>query len=330
MEFRTLGTSGLRVPVISFGAWAAGGWLWGGPDDDAAVRAIQRGIDIGVTCIDTAPAYGMGHSERIVGRAIAGRRGEVVVATKCGLRWDAEEGEHYFDTTDNEGAPLRIFRNLRPASIRHECEQSLRRLGVEVIDLYQCHWPDPTTPIDDTMDALLALQQEGKIREIGVSNFTPDMMRQCMAKGRIASDQPKYNALERGIEQEVLPFCRDNGIGVLVYSPIAQGLLTGKVGPERVFPENDLRRNKAMFSLENRRRVLGMLEQAQPIAEKHNATLSQLFLAWTVAQPGVTTALAGARNEAQVEENARAGDIRLSAEDIAAIRNLVEQLGALS
>ena len=280
--------------------------------------------------IDTAPAYGMGHSERIVGRAIAGRRSAVVVATKCGLRWDAEEGEHYFDTTDNEGAPRRIFRNLRPASIRHECEQSLRRLNVDVIDLYQCHWPDPTTPIDDTMDALLALQQEGKIREIGVSNFTPDMMRQCMDKGRIASDQPKYNALERGIEQEVLPFCRDNGIGVLVYSPIAQGLLTGKVGPDRVFPENDLRRNKAMFSLENRRRVLGMLEQAQPIAEKHNATLSQLFLAWTVAQPGVTTALAGARNEAQVEENARAGDIRLSAEDIAAIRNLVEQLGALS
>jgi len=325
-----LGRGNLRVPVISFGAWAVGGWLWGGPDDEAAVRAMQRGIDLGVTCIDTAPVYGMGHSERVVGRAIAGRRDHVIVATKCGLRWDAEDGQHYFDTTDNEGNPRRIFRNLRPESICHECEQSLKRLGVETIDLYQCHWPDPTTPIDDTMEALLSLQHEGKIREIGVSNFTPDLMRQCMKKGRIASNQPKYNALERDIEKEVLPFCRVNDIGILAYSPLAQGLLTGKVGPDRVFPENDLRSNKAMFSPENRRRVLDMLETARPVAEKYDATFGQLFLAWTVAQPGVTTALAGARNEAQVEENAHAGDIRLSEEDIAAIRRLVEGLGALN
>lgn len=330
MRFRMLGKSDLRVPVISFGAWAVGGWLWGGTDDDAAVRAMQRGIDLGVTCIDTAPVYGMGHSERIVGRAIAGRRDQVIVATKCGLRWDAEEGQHYFDTTDNEGNPRRIFRNLRPESIRHECEQSLKRLGVDTIDLYQCHWPDPTTPVDDTMEALLSLQHEGKIREIGVSNFTPDLMRQCMKKGRIASNQPKYSALERESEKEVLPFCRVNDIGILAYSPLAQGLLTGKVGPDRVFPQNDLRSNKAMFSAENRRRVLDMLEKARPIAEKYDATFGQLFLAWTVAQPGVTTALAGARNETQVEENAHAGDIRLSEEDIAAIRKLVEGLGALN
>ncbi len=329
MKYRTLGKSDLRVPVISFGAWAVGGWLWGGPNDEAAVRAMLRGIDLGVTCIDTAPVYGMGHSERVVGRAVAGRRDQVIVATKCGLRWDVEEGQHYFDTTDNEGKARRIFRNLRPESIRHECEQSLMRLGVDVIDLYQCHWPDPTTPIDDTMDALLSLQREGKIREIGVSNFTPDLMRRCMKKGRIASNQPKYNALERDIEKDVLPFCRINDIGILAYSPLAQGLLTGKVGPDRVFPQNDLRSSKAMFSPENRRRVLEMLERARPIAEKYNATFGQLFLAWTVAQAGVTTALAGARNEAQVEENARAGDIRLSDEDIAAIRKLVELLGDL-
>ncbi len=330
MRYRMLGRGDLRVPVISFGAWAVGGWLWGGPDDEAAVRAMQRGIDLGVTCIDTAPVYGMGHSERVVGRAIAGRRDQVIVATKCGLRWDAEDGQHYFDTTDNEGNPRRIFRNLRPESVRHECEQSLERLGVETIDLYQCHWPDPTMPIDDTMEALLSLQHEGKIREIGVSNFTPDLMRGCMKKGRIASNQPKYNALERDIEKDVLPFCRVNDIGILAYSPLAQGLLTGKVGPDRVFPENDLRSNKAMFSPENRRRVLDMLETARPVAEKYDATFGQLFLAWTVAQPGVTTALAGARNEAQVEENAHAGDIRLSEEDIAAIRKLVEGLGALN
>ncbi len=324
MQYRKLGNSDLNVPVISFGAWAAGGWLWGGPDDDNAVRAMESAIDLGITCIDTAPAYGMGHSERLVGRAVYGKRDRVVIATKCGLRWDCADGERYFDTIDNDGRPLTLYRNLRPESIRYECEQSLQRMNIDCIDLYQCHWPDSTTPIDDTMGALLDLQIQGKVRAIGVSNFTADMMRQCLQTGQIASDQPPYSALTRGAEAEVLPFCRANGIGVLAYSPLAQGLLTGKVPVDRVFPENDLRSKKPLFTRENRVKVAEMLEKVKPIAEAHNATLGQVFLAWTVAQPGMTTALAGARNEAQVIENAGAGDLELSDGELATIRGLVE------
>jgi len=324
MQIRRLGQSDVEIPVVSFGAWAIGGWMWGGSDDDDAVRAIQCGIDEGITCIDTAPMYGMGHSEKVVARAIAGRREEVVVATKCGLRWDLEEGEYFFNSQDSQGNPFKIHRNLKPSSIQYECDQSLKRLGIDVIDIYQCHWPDATTDLDDTMDALLSLQQAGKIRAIGVSNFTPAMMQQCLAKGVIASDQPKYNALERGIEQDVLPWCREQNVGVLAYSPIAQGLLTGKVGVDRTFNDGDLRQNHPMFTTEYRQKVLDMLAKVQPIADGHGCTLGQLFIVWTVAQPGMTSALVGARTDAQVKENAAAGRLQLTAEELAAIRNAVE------
>jgi len=326
MEYRQLGNSDLKVPAIAFGAWAIGGWMWGGTDDDAAVRAIRRAIDVGITCVDTAPAYGFGHSEEVVGKAIAGRRDEVIVATKCGLRWDLEDGEFFFDST-KDGKPCKIYRNLKPYSLRFEVEQSLRRLDVDVIDLYQCHWPDATTGIEETMGALLDLQQQGKIRAIGVSNFTPEMMAQCLECGVIASDQPKYSALARDIEADVLPFCRQHNVGVLAYSPIAQGLMTGKVTPDREFPEGDQRRNAAWFTQENRRRVLEMLDQVKPIADGHGATLAQVAANWVISQPGMTAALVGARNEAQVEENAKAAEFKLTADELATIRRLVEELG---
>ncbi|HPO14120.1 MAG TPA: aldo/keto reductase [Candidatus Hydrogenedentes bacterium] len=326
MECRQLGQSRLRIPVVSFGAWAIGGWMWGGTDDKDALRALQRGIDLGVTCIDTAPVYGYGHSEEIVGQAIKGKRAQVIVATKCGLRWDTEEGEYFFPSIDSGGKPNKIFKNLKPASIKHECEQSLKRLGVDVIDLYQCHWPDASTPLEDTMEILLALKQEGKVRAIGVSNFTVTMMERCLESGTIASSQPKYNALEREAELEIIPFCREHTIGVLAYSPIAQGLLTGKVTVDREFPEGDVRRNKPLFSRENRLNVLKMLERIQPIAEAHEATLGQIFIAWLVAQPGMTSALVGARNEKQIEENAKAADITLTGDEIEFIRGEVESL----
>lgn len=329
MQYRNLGTTNIKLPVVSFGAWAIGGWLWGGTDDEEAKRAIQKGIDLGVTCIDTAPIYGFGHSETIVGEAIQGRRDKVIIATKCGLRWDTEQGEFFFDTVDRNGESLKVYKNLRPESIRKECENSLRRLKVDVIDLYQCHWPDKTTPLDYTMEALLALQKEGKIRHIGVSNFTVEMMRTCLKKGKIESNQPKYNALEREIEAEILPFCRENNISVLAYSPIAQGLLTGKVTLDREFPHGDLRRDKTMFSPVNRRRVLNMLERVKPIAEKYEITLGQLFIAWTVHQPGITTALVGARDELQIEENAKAGTVILDEKDIHAIRTALEEMEPL-
>ena len=326
MQYRQLGNSDLEVPVVSFGAWAIGGWMWGGTDDREAIRALQTAIDAGMTCVDTAPVYGMGHSEIVVGKAINGRRDKVILATKCGLRWDCQEGEFFFDTRMNDGTPVKVYRNLKPESIRWECEQSLLRLGVDYIDLYQCHWPDKTTPLEDTMDILLRLQKEGKIRWIGVSNFTPEMMDICLKQGVIVSNQPKYNALVRDIESDILPYCREHNIGVLAYSSIAQGLLTGKVTVDRIFPETDTRSRNALFSRENRRRVLEMLKQVKPIAESHNATLAQVFIAWTVAQPGITTALVGARNSEQVLENMKAGELFLSQEEISAIRNLVESL----
>jgi aryl-alcohol dehydrogenase-like predicted oxidoreductase len=327
MVYKQLGASDLQLPVVSFGAWAIGGWMWGGTDDQAAVRAIQKGVDLGVTCIDTAPAYGMGHSEEVVGKAIRGRQDEVIIATKCGLRWDLTEGEFFFHTKDNAGNDLAMHRNLKADSIKYECEQSLGRLGVDTIDLYQCHWPDSTTPLAETMGALLDLQREGKIRAIGVSNFTPAMMAECMKAGVLDSTQPPYSALHRGIESDVLPFCVDHNIGVMAYSPIAQGLLTGKVTMDRVFPEGDLRQDKPWFQPGNRRRVLDMLENVKPIAEGHGATLAQVFIAWTVAQPGITTVLVGARSESQVAENAKAGALKLSGDELRTIRALVEALG---
>jgi len=326
MQYRSLGPSDLEVPVITFGAWAIGGWMWGGTDDQEAIQAIQRGIDCGITCIDTAPTYGMGHSEKIVGEAIKGRREGLVIATKCGVRWDLAEGDFRLDTHDNEGKPVQLWRCLKPHSIREECERSLQRLGIDVIDLYQIHWPESTTPLEESMDALLDLQRQGKIRHIGVSNFTPEMMAECLAVGPIVSDQPPYNALERGVEADVLPFCREHGLGVLAYSPIAQGLLTGAVTLDREFAEGDWRKDKPLFRLENRRKILDMLERVRPIAQAHEATFAQLFLAWLIAQPGVTTALAGARTPGQIEENAKAADLRLTPGEVATIRSEVESL----
>jgi aryl-alcohol dehydrogenase-like predicted oxidoreductase len=301
--------------------------MWGDTDDAAAVRAIQAGIDLGVTCIDTAPIYGMGHSECLVGKAIAGRREKVILATKCGIRWDLEVGQFFFEGFDPEGRPHRIFRNLRPGSIRRECEQSLQRLGVDCIDLYQFHWPDPTSSLDDAMDALLDLQKQGKVRAIGVSNFAADMMQRCLRKGVIASDQPKYNMIERSIEEDVLPFCIDENVGVLAYSPMAMGLLTGKITMDREFKGDDTRGSRPWFSAANRKRVLDMLAKIQPIADGHNATLGQVALNWVICQQGITSALAGTRNETQVAENVRAADFRLTQEELMAIRKLVEELG---
>jgi len=327
MEYRQLGKSQLKIPAVCYGAWAVGGWMWGGTDDEAAIRAIRRGIDLGITCIDTAPIYGMGHSERIVGKAIKGRRDEVTIATKCGVRWDIVKGHHVFDTKMNDGTPVQVRRYLGAESIKKECEESLERLGVDVIDLYQCHQPDPTTPVEESWDAMLDLKQEGKVRAIGVSNFSVDMMKKCQCRGPVTSDQPLYNPLERDIEKDILPFCIENDIGILAYSPIAQGLMTGKVTMERKFGEGDVRNLRPWYKPENRKRVLEMLKKLQPIADGHGATLAQMTINWVISQKGITAALVGARNERQVEENAKATDFKLTDDEIATIRKAVEELG---
>ncbi len=318
MQYRPLGQSGIQASVVAFGAWAIGGWPWGGTDEANAVSAIHRALDLGMNLIDTAPAYGLGLSEEIVGKAIAGRRKDAVIATKCGLTWHTDKGAHFFT---EYGKP--VHRYLGPESIRQEIELSLRRLGTDYIDLYQTHWQDETTPIADTMAELMKLKDEGKIRAIGVSNVKVDHLEEYRKVGPVDSAQQLYSMIDRGIESELLPYCLRNNIAVLAYSPLAQGLLTGKVGPDREFPEGDMRRGSPRFSVENRKRIAAMLEEFRPIAEAHGITLAQLTIAWTIAQPGLTHALAGARNAEQVEENAGAGDVELTAEELGIISDAI-------
>jgi len=328
LELRQLGTSDLRVSPIIFGAWAAGGWFWGPQDDADSIRAIHAAIDAGVNCIDTAPIYGMGHSEEVVGKAIQGRRSDVILATKCGLRWDTPgQGSSPWTYKGLDGSECTVVRNLHKDAILAEVEQSLKRLGTDVIDLYQCHWPDSSTPMAETMDALVALKDQGKIRAIGVSNFTVEMMAECRQHGPLASDQPKYSLLARDIESDVLPFCRKQNIGVIVYSPLEQGLLTGKVTVGRAFAEGDYRAGRPWFQPGNRARVLAALEKVKPLAAAHKATLGQVAIAWTIAQPGVTAAIVGARTPEQARENAAAASIRLSADERQTIRRVFDDLG---
>jgi aryl-alcohol dehydrogenase-like predicted oxidoreductase len=319
MEYRQLGQSGVRVTKVALGAWAIGGWLWGGTDDEKAVAGIRRALDLGMTTLDTAPVYGFGHSETVVGRAIQGRRGEVQLLTKFGLRWDLEKGTAHFDTQDGEGRPIRIRKYAGRRSVLEECDRSLRRLGTDCIDLYQHHWPDPSTPIEETFDACARLLKAGKVRAVGVSNYSAEQMEEARKVVPLASDQPPYSMVNRDIEGDVLPWCREHGVGVLAYSPLQNGLLSGKVGLDRVFPKTDLRSRSPYFTMENRRRVLALLDALGPTAARHGATLAQLVIAWTVRQPGITAALVGVRNAKQAEENARAADLALSGEDLAAI-----------
>lgn len=297
--------------------------MWGGTDVQKSVRSIHASLDAGVNFIDTAPAYGLGHSERIVGEAIRGRRDKVIIATKCGLVWHTAKGTFFVEENGS-----RIHRYLGAESIRYEVEQSLRRLETDYIDLYQTHWQDPTTPIEETMGTLLDLKKQGKIRAIGVSNCTVDQVRQYRSVGPVDAAQEKYSMLHRDLEREYLPYCVHNHIAVLAYSPLANGLLTGKVDPERIFPEDDLRRDNPMFSRESRIRVREMLDRMQPVARKYSFTDGQLAIAWTLTQRGITHALVGARDKGQAAENAAAGGVLLEGADVRQVNELV-QAGAL-
>lgn len=321
MQLRQIGTLEIHATPIVFGAWAIGGWLWGGTDDEAAIEGIHAGLDAGINAIDTAPAYGFGHSERIVGEAVAQRQDDVLIFTKCGLRWDSDRGQHHYDTVDNEGKPVQLYRNLRRDSILRECELSLERLGVECIDLYQCHWPDATTPIKETMGALTELLDQKMIRAIGLSNFTPGMIEECLQYGPVHCSQPKFSLLSRDNYDGVITWCHEHDIATIVYSPLEQGLLTGKVTVDRTFNEGDQRNDKPWFTEGNIRRVNSVIDKVlAPIAEAENATIAQVVLAWTIAAEPITCALAGARNSGQASENAGAMSVDLSEEQFNAIR----------
>jgi aryl-alcohol dehydrogenase-like predicted oxidoreductase len=312
MHKRQLGTSSVKITPLVLGTWAIGGWLWGGTDEKDAIAAIHASIDHGVTTIDTAPIYGMGLSEEIVGKAIEGRRDQIVIATKCGMRWDSEKGTEPWDSQDPQGRPVIIRKYLKPESIAYECEQSLKRLKVDAIDLYQIHWPDLGTPIEESWGAMVKLLEEGKVRAIGVSNYNLKQLTEAHAIYPVHSIQSRYSLMRRGIEEDIVPFCLNNNIGILAYSPLERGLLTGKIGIHQKFPQGDHRADQPVFSLSSRERVHQVLETIRPIAERHNATLSQIILHTTFHMPGITGVLAGARNKAQAVENGKAAEVHLS------------------
>jgi len=322
MRYRPLGQSGIQASVVAFGAWAVGGWRWGGSDEKAGIAAIQAALDAGVNLIDTAPAYGLGRGEEIVGRAIQGRRDKAVIATKCGLTWKVNKGTFFFATDEkgrNDNGAYRIHKYLGPEVVREDLENSLRLLGTDYIDLYLTHWQDPGTPIEDTMALLLDFKKQGKIRAIGACNAkVPDLERYC-AKGPFDADQERYSMLDRDLEKGQLEFTRKNNIAVLAYSPLHHGLLTGKVTPERKFNEGDLRLGHPSFTPENLKRVGSMLAKIQPIADRHGITMGQLAVAWALHQPGLTHCLVGARDPKQAVENAKAGDVVLTADELGEI-----------
>jgi methylglyoxal reductase len=328
MQKRPLGQSGISASVVGFGAWAIGGWMWGGTSEKESIKTIHAALDAGIDLIDTAPIYGFGVSERLVGEAIRDRRDRVVLATKCSMVCNTQKGEHKFNSDalgPGENGHIHVQVYLHPESIRQELEESLRRLQTDYIDLYQTHWQDSTTPIEDTMATLLDLKQEGKIRAIGVSNATIDHMEQYRAVGPLDADQEKFSMLDQEIRKDQLPYCHKHNVAVLAYSPLGQGLLTGKVGPDRKFGPGDQRHDNPRFSIENRKHAAAMLEKFKPIADKHGATLTQLVIAWTFHQEGLTHVLCGARNVGQAQENAAAGAIALGAEDRQTMNQILEK-----
>jgi aryl-alcohol dehydrogenase-like predicted oxidoreductase len=327
MRYRKLGSTDIEASVIGFGAWAIGGWMWGGTEEQEAVNAINDAIDNGVNLIDTAPMYGYGRSEEIVGKAAKGKRDKIILATKCGLVWDTTDwekgkGELHFYSDDitivneNKGT-YRVYKYLKPESIRKEVEQSLRRLKTDYIDLLQTHWQESTTPIADTVGELLKLKKEGKIRAIGCSNVNANQLNEYINAGQLDVDQERFSLIDQDVTKNgILDTCKKNNVSFFAYSPLANGLLTGKFTEDRSFGKGDLRTNNPRFAPENIQKINKKLNQIKPIAQAHNLTIGQLVIAWTAAKYEKIHVLCGMRNKKQTTENTTASDINLSESEI--------------
>jgi len=320
MKRRKLGKHGMDASVVAFGAWAIGGWKWGGADATASVKAVQAGLDAGVDLIDTAAVYGFGLSEQIVGEAIKDRkRDDIVLATKCGLRWDIKT-----DTLHAKSAEKEIYRTLSDESIRWELQESLTRLGTDYIDLYQTHWPDPQTPIKSVVSTMDALVKEGLIRAWGLCNESPERLQVAADAGNLATDQERYSLLDRDQDNANLPVCEKNDLGFLCYSPIAQGLLTGKIDEKRQFSNDDLRIGNPRFSPSALEAVQTVLAPVKAMASEKEVSTEQLVLAWTLCQPGVSHVLVGARNIEQAQSNAIAGALELNEQELSVIQQAAD------
>lgn len=310
----------MNASVVAFGAWAIGGWKWGGADANKSVAALQASLDAGVDFIDTAAVYGFGFSEEIVGKAIKGRnRADIVLATKCGLRWDIET-----PTLHAESEGKRIFRTLDAQSIRWELEQSLARLGTDYIDLYQTHWPDPETDLESVVDTFESLQTEGLIRAWGLCNESPERLAEGASLGSMATDQERYSLLDREQESANLPVCQEHDLGFLCYSPIAQGLLSGKIDSKRQFGEGDLRIGNPRFAPAVLEALQAVLAPVKALARDRGVSTEQLVLAWTLEQPGVSHVLVGTRDLEQAKANAQAGEIELDEEELILIQHAAD------
>ena len=313
MVKKRLGQSGVEVSEITFGAWAIGGWMWGGADRREAIDAIHASYHLGVTSIDTAPAYGQGLSEEIVGEAIKGLdRSKVEILTKFGLRWDTTKGDFFFTSTDNMGRPINMHKYAAVKAVIRECEESLTRLGTDYIDLYQIHWPDKTTPVSETMEALNRLLEQGKIRAAGVSNYPVQSLQEACKCLTLASNQVPYSMLNRSIEKDIVPYTLRKKIAIIAYSPLQRGILTGKIKPGQLFNEGDSRQGNIYYTDENIEKINSFLDKIKPVAESKKVSLGQLVIRWTLDQPGITIVLAGARNRKQAEENARSSMVTIS------------------
>lgn len=307
MQTKQLGNSELHITPIGFGAWAIGGsgWAfgWGTQDDQESIAAINCALDLGVNWIDTAAIYGLGHSEEVVAKALKGRSNRPYIFTKCSMIWD-EKGK--------------IGGSIKADSVRREVEASLRRLDIETIDLYQIHWPNPDSEIEEGWTTLAKLKDEGKVRYIGVSNFNVEQLKRAQKIAPVTSLQPPYSLVKPDVEKEILPFCLENNIGVIVYSPMQSGLLTGKMTPERVanLPDDDWRKNSSEFQEPRLSRNLKLVEVLQQIGQQHDRSPGEVAIAWTLNNPAVTAAIVGGRNPKQVEGIIGAGEFRLNQQEL--------------
>ncbi len=301
MKTRKLGYSDLHLTPIGLGTWAMGGgdWKfgWGDQDDDASIASVHQALDAGVNWIDTAAIYGHGHAERVVGKAIQDRRDDVLIATKCGRVWEGESRE--------------IGKSLRRESVHREVDVSLQRSGIDCIDLYQIHWPEPDEEIEEGWGAVAELVEAGKIRYAGVSNFNMEQLKRIQPIHPVTSLQPPYSMLRREVEEEILPYCRENQIGIVAYSPMQAGLLTGRFSKERVqnLPANDWRKANPFFTSPQLEANLSIIERLRPVAAQMEITLPQLALAWVLRRSEMTAAIAGARRPEQILETVKAGEI---------------------
>jgi aryl-alcohol dehydrogenase-like predicted oxidoreductase len=315
MKTRKLGYSDLHLTPIGLGTWAMGGgdWKfgWGDQDDAASIASVHQALDAGVNWIDTAAIYGHGHAERVVGKAIQDRRDDVLIATKCGRVWEGESRE--------------IGKSLRRESVHREIDLSLQRLGIDCIDLYQIHWPEPDEEIEEGWGAVAELVEAGKIRYAGVSNFNMEQLKRIQPIHPVTSLQPPYSMLRREVEEEILPYCRENQIGIVAYSPMQAGLLTGRFSKERVqnLPANDWRKANPFFTSPQLEANLSIIEQLRPVAAQMEITLPQLALAWVLRRSEITAAIAGARRPEQILETVKAGEIVIHDELLLKIEHML-------